>query len=86
MHVPEVECNSKVKTYKHHEFGVKVGIVVTNRSNGLEFSGNLYDGASLATLLNQVERVTGKKPKKYLWTAVTAGTVCPIRRFSYPVV
>ena len=40
-HAPEVECISKSKVHKHYEFGVKVGVAVTNRSNfvlgGLRF-------------------------------------------------
>ena len=52
-HAPEVECISKGKVHKRYEFGVKVGIAVTNRSNfvlsGLAFPGNPYDGHTLST-------------------------------------
>ena len=51
-HAPEVECISKGKVHKRYEFGVKVGIAVTNRSNfvlsGLAFPGNPYDGHTLS--------------------------------------
>ena len=67
-HAPEVECISKGKVHKRYEFGVKVGIAVTNRSNsvlgGLAFPGNPYDGHTLSTQLGQVERITGTKPEE----------------------
>ena len=67
-HAPEVECISKGKVHKRYEFGVKVGIAVTNRSNfvlsGLAFSGNPYDGHTLSTQLGQVERITETKPEE----------------------
>ena len=67
-HAPEVECISKGKAHKRYEFGVKVGVAVTNRSNfvlgGLAFPGNPYDGHTLSTQLDQVERITGTKPKE----------------------
>ncbi len=62
---PEVECISKGKVHKRYEFGVKVGVAVTNRSNfvlgGLVFPGNPYNGHTLSTQLGQVERITGTK-------------------------
>lgn len=33
MHAPEVECLAKSKAHKRYEFGVKVSIATTNRSN-----------------------------------------------------
>ena len=33
LHATEVECTYKGKVHKHNEFGVKVGITETNRSN-----------------------------------------------------
>ena len=65
---PEVECISKGKPHKRYEFGVKVGIAVTNLSNfvigSLAFPGNPYDGHTLAAQLVQVERITGYKPQE----------------------
>lgn len=67
-HAPEVECISKGKTHKCHEFDMKMEVVVTNRNNlvvgGLAFLGNAYDVHTLAIQLNQVERTTGKKPEE----------------------
>ncbi len=67
-HAPEVECISKGKVHKRYEFGVKVGIAVTNRSNfvlgGLVFPGNPYDGHTLSTQLGQIELTTGTKPQE----------------------
>ena len=61
----EVECISKDKAHKRCEFGVKVGVDVTNRSrfveSGLAFQSNPYYGHSMAIQLIQVERVTGEK-------------------------
>jgi IS5 family transposase len=48
FHAPEVECIAKGKAHKKYEFGVKVGITVTNNSNFIlgarSFPGNPYDG------------------------------------------
>ena len=67
-HALEVECISKVKTHKCHEFDMKMEVVVTNRNNlvvgGLVFPGNAYDVHTSAIQLNQVERTTGKKPEE----------------------
>lgn len=61
------ERTSKDKAHKRCEFGVKVGVAVTNRSSfvesGLAFQSNPYYGHSMAIQLIQVERVTGKKPE-----------------------
>ena len=67
-HAPEVECINNGKAHKRYEFGVKVGVAVTNQSNsvvsGLAFPGNSYEGHTLVTEHRQVERVTGKKPSE----------------------
>jgi IS5 family transposase len=68
MHAPEVECISKGKAHKKYEFGCKVAVVTTNESNwivGIEAKhGNPYDGATLKPSLEQVEKLTGVKPKE----------------------
>ena len=62
IHAPEVECISKGKAHKRYEFGVKVGMVTTSRDNWIvgigAFHGNPYDGHTLSSTLNQVERLT----------------------------
>jgi IS5 family transposase len=62
---PEVQCIAKGKAHKKYEFGCKVGVVTTSRDNwivGMQaFSGNPYDGHTLASALEQTERLTGWK-------------------------
>lgn len=64
LHAPEVECISKGKAHKRYEFGVKVSIAVTNRSNfvvgGLALPGNPYDGHTLKRALDQVRALSGQ--------------------------
>ncbi len=68
LHAPEVECISKGKVHKRYEFGVKVSITTTNRSNlvvgAQSLPGNPYDGHTLSTALAQVERLTGVRPER----------------------
>jgi transposase, IS5 family len=67
MHAPEVECIGKGKAHKRYEFGVKAGIVCTHKNNFIvgakALPGNPYDGHTLAGALDQVERLTGIRPK-----------------------
>ena len=66
LHEPEVQCISKGKAHKRYEFGQKVAVATTNRSNWIVASalmeGNPYDGHTLAETLTTVERVTGVAP------------------------
>ena len=68
LHAPEVECIAKGKAHKRYEFGVKVSIATTNRSNlvvgAQSLPGNPYDGHTLGTALKQVERLTGQRPER----------------------
>lgn len=68
VHAPEVECLAKGKAHKPYEFGVKVSLATTQASNfvvGLQaLAGNPYDGHTLAGQLEQVERVTGTRPRR----------------------
>jgi len=68
LHAPEVECIAKGKAHKRYEFGVKVSIVTTNRSNlvvgAQSLPGNPYDGHTLGRALAQVERLTGQRPER----------------------
>lgn len=53
LHAPEVECISKGKAHKPYEFGVKVGVAVTNKEGFVigdqSCPGRSYDGHTLAT-------------------------------------
>lgn len=68
MHAPEVECIAKGKAHKKYEFGCKVALVTTSKSNwvvGVQaHHDNPYDGATLKASLNQTERLTGVRPKE----------------------
>jgi IS5 family transposase len=68
IHAPEVECIANGKAHKKYEFGCKVAIVTTSKSNwvvGIEaHHGNPYDGATLKASINQTERLTGVRPKE----------------------
>src|SRR5215208_851380 len=67
VHAPEVECIAKGKAHKPYEFGCKVAIVTTSRSNWVvgisAVHENPYDGATLAPALSQVERTTEVRPE-----------------------
>jgi transposase, IS5 family len=67
VHAPEVECIAKGKTHKPYEFGCKVAVATTAKTNwvvGVEAAhGNPYDGATLTPILMQVERVTEVRPE-----------------------
>lgn len=64
LHEPEVECISKGKEHKKYEFGNKVSIVRT--ASGLIIGAksfrNEYDGHTIDASLEQVEKLTGKRP------------------------
>jgi len=68
VHAPEVECLAKGKAHKPYEFGVKVSLATTQASNfvvGLQaLAGNPYDGHTLVGQLDQVERLTGTRPRR----------------------
>lgn len=67
VHAPEVECIAKGKAHKPYEFGCKVVVVTTSKSNwvvGVEAAHeNPYDGATLSPALKQVERTTEVRPE-----------------------
>ena len=62
LHAPEAACLSKGKAHKRYEFGVKVSITSTNKSNfivgGQSLPGNPYDGHTLQEALTQVRCLT----------------------------
>jgi transposase, IS5 family len=68
LHAPEVECIAKGKAHKRYEFGVKVSLATTHKRNfviGMQaLPGNPYDGHTLTEALNQIERLTGRRPQE----------------------
>jgi IS5 family transposase len=62
LHAPEVECIGKGKAGKPYEFGVKVSVAITHRQGLMvgarSFTGNPYDGHTLAEQLEQVGILT----------------------------
>lgn len=68
FHAPEVECIGKGKARTPWEFGVKASIVTTNRrAPGGQFvlqatslPGNPYDGHTLAGVIDDTEKLTGR--------------------------
>jgi len=66
LHERAVYCISKGKSHKKYEFGTKASIVKIKTTGiivGALNIHNQYDGNSLQDVLNQVEKLTGKKPK-----------------------
>ena len=67
IHAPEVECISKGKAHKRYEFGCKVSMVTSARSNWIlgihTLHGNPYDGHTLEEALEQTERLVHWQPK-----------------------
>ncbi|MDR3410701.1 MAG: IS5 family transposase [Formivibrio sp.] len=68
LHAPEVECISKGKSRTPYEFGVKVTIASTHKEGlvvGMRsMPGNSHDGHTLREALEQVEILTGHRPKE----------------------
>jgi IS5 family transposase len=66
IHAPEVECISKGKVHKKYEFGCKVSIVTTSKSNWIvgvqAIHGNPFDGHTLIGAIDQMEELTGARP------------------------
>lgn len=68
VHAPEVECIAKGKAHKPYEFGCKVAVVTTAKTNWVvgisAVHENPYDGVTLSPALKQVERVTAVRPEE----------------------
>jgi IS5 family transposase len=68
IHAPEVECIAKGKAHKKYEFGCKTAIATTSKNNWIlaidAHHDNPYDGATLKSTIDQIERVTGVRPKQ----------------------
>jgi len=67
VHAPEVECIAKGKAHKKYEFGNKVSVISTSVDNfcvGVKsFHGNPFDGHTLKGAIDQMESLTGYRPK-----------------------
>ena len=65
VHEPEVECIAKGKAGRQYEFGNKVSVAVSSRGGWFvgakSFTGNPYDGHTLAEQIKQVENLIGEK-------------------------
>ena len=70
LHEAEVSCIAKGKVHKKYEFGSKVGIVSTIKNNFIvgvkSFTGNPYDGKTLAPLVQITEHKTNVAIKTIL--------------------
>ncbi len=68
IHAPEVECISKGKSHKRYEFGCKVSLVTTSKSNWIvgvqALHGNPYDSHTLKSAIDQMEKITGLRPQE----------------------
>lgn len=66
VHAPEVECIAKGKAHKRYEFGCKVSVATTSKSNWIvgahALHGNPYDGHTLEKAIKQVARLTKQTP------------------------
>ena len=67
VHEPQTECICKGKAHKRYEFGNKVGVVTTSKTNWIlgatSYHGNPYDGHTLESAILQVRRVCGVTPE-----------------------
>ena len=65
VHEPEVECIAKGKAGKQYEFGNKVSVAVSSRGGWFvgakSFTGNPYDGHTLAEQMEQVKSMIGER-------------------------
>ena len=70
FHAPEVECIGKGKLNKPYEFGNKVGIAVSGRSNFIlgvkSFHGNPYDGHTLDQTVTELRRLSPDTSKFFV--------------------
>jgi len=67
LHAPEVECISKGKARNRYEFGVKVSLAVTHKQGLIvgakRFTGNPFDGHTLAAQIGQTNTLIGASGK-----------------------
>ncbi len=66
MHAPEVKCIAKGKAHRRYEFGNKVAVSTTSKSNwivgAVGHAGNPYDGHTLKQSIEQIESLSGQTP------------------------
>jgi len=66
LHEPDVACISKGKEGKPYEYGNKSSIAKTADGfvvGAMAFEGNPYDGHTLGDQLEQIQRITGYRPR-----------------------
>jgi transposase, IS5 family len=67
VHAPEVQCIAKGKAHKAYEFGSKVSVATTVKSNLIvgihSFVINPFDGHTISDALCQIKTLTGDYPK-----------------------
>ena len=65
LHEPDVSCIAKGKAHQPYEFGSKVSFAVIPKKNVIvgvvNHQGNPYDGHTLQSALEQVQRITGRR-------------------------
>jgi IS5 family transposase len=70
VHEPEVSCIAKGKAHRRYEFGSKTAVISTERGNWLlgvkVFTGNPYDGHTLAESLAAISAAVREKVKRVL--------------------
>ena len=68
LHEPDVDCISKGKAHKRYEFGCKVTIATAHREGFVlgmrSMPGNPYDGHPLHEAVEQVEILSGVRPRR----------------------
>jgi IS5 family transposase len=81
FHAPETECISKGKAHKRYEFGCKVSIATTCRSNWIigakAMHGRPYDGHTLDSALMQIKNLVGKYPSNVYVDKGYKGSIPP---------
>ena len=67
VHAPEVQCIAKGKAHEPSEFGSKVSIATTVKSNLIvsvhSFVNNPFDGHTISDVLCQIKTLVGEYPK-----------------------
>lgn len=80
FHATEVECIAKGKVHKKYEFGVKVGITVTNQSTTCSapaaFPVILMTGTPWHRVWNKPKSSAVRELKKRLWIWVIGAPKC----------
>ena len=67
LHEPNVKCYTKGKEHKRFEFGSKVSVLITQKTNvivgALNFTETLHDSKTLPSALEQYQRLNNKEAK-----------------------